>query len=145
MTTTVSEQREGRGRGGRSRAAPVEVTAIDRQTHHLFQPLLYHVATGILSEGNVAPPIRDVLRHQRNAHVVLAEVGGVDLSRKTVACTPLDRTWLLPYDSLVVAAGSAPSSRIRDASCCRCPVSAAASLRSSAARSGSRSRCAISS
>jgi 2-polyprenyl-6-methoxyphenol hydroxylase-like FAD-dependent oxidoreductase len=55
------------------RRAPVEVTLVDRQTHHLFQPLLYHVATGILSEGNVSAPLRDVLRHQRNAQVVLAE------------------------------------------------------------------------
>ena len=52
------------------RRAPVEVTLIDRQTHHLFQPLLYHGATRILSEGNVSAPLRDVLRHQRNAQVV---------------------------------------------------------------------------
>jgi NADH dehydrogenase len=75
------------------RRAPVEVTLIDRQTHHLFQPLLYHLATGILSEGNVSAPLRDVLRQQRNAQVVLAEVSGVDLERRTVACTLLDRTW----------------------------------------------------
>ena len=91
------------------RRAPVEVTVVDRQAHHLFQPLLYQVATGVLSEGNVAPPLRDVLRHQRNAEVVLAEVDGVDLARRTVACTLLDRTWELAYDSLVVAAGSAQS------------------------------------
>ena len=96
------------------RRAPVEVTVVDRQTHHLFQPLLYHVATGILSEGNVAPPIRDVLRHQRNAHVVLAEMRGVDLERKTITCSLLDRTWELDYDSLIVAAGSAQSYFGRD-------------------------------
>jgi NADH dehydrogenase len=85
------------------------VTLVDRQTHHLFQPLLYHVATGILSEGNVSAPLRDVLRHQRNAQVMLAEVTGLDLERRTVACTLLDRTWDIAYDSLIVAAGSAQS------------------------------------
>ena len=91
------------------RRAPVDVTLVDRQAHHLFQPLLYQVATGVLSQGNVAPPLRDVLRHQRNAEVVLAEVGGVDLEHRTVACRLLDRTWELGYDSLIVAAGSAQS------------------------------------
>ena len=51
------------------RRAPVEVTLIDRVNHHLFQPLLYQVATGILSEGQIAPPIRNVLRRQRNVEV----------------------------------------------------------------------------
>jgi NADH:ubiquinone reductase (H+-translocating) len=91
------------------RRAPVEVTLVDRQSHHLFQPLLYQVATGVLSQGNIAPPLRDVLRHQRNAQVVLAEVGGVDLESRVVECSLLDREWELPYDSLIVAAGSAQS------------------------------------
>jgi NADH dehydrogenase len=91
------------------RRAPVDVTVVDRQAHHLFQPLLYQVATGVLSQGNIAPPLRDVLRHQRNAEVVLAEVGGVDLERRVVECSLLDRTWKLSYDSLIVAAGSAQS------------------------------------
>jgi NADH dehydrogenase len=91
------------------RRAPVEVTLVDRQAHHLFQPLLYQVATGVLSQGNIAPPLRDVLRHQRNAQVVLADVRGVDLERRTVACGLLDRTGELAYDSLIVAAGSAQS------------------------------------
>ena len=82
---------------------------VDRQAHHLFQPLLYQVATGVLSQGNVAPPLRDVLRHQRNAEVVLGEVGDVDLERRTVTCRLLDRTWELAYDNLTVAAGSAQS------------------------------------
>ena len=51
------------------RRAPVDVTLIDRVNHHLFQPLLYQVATGILSEGEIAPPIRNVLRRQRNVEV----------------------------------------------------------------------------
>ena len=91
------------------RRAPVDVTLVDRQAHHLFQPLLYHVATGVLSQGSVAPPLRDVLRRQRNAEVVLAEVGGIDLQRRTVTCTLLDRTWEMEYDTLIVAAGSAQS------------------------------------
>jgi NADH:quinone reductase (non-electrogenic) len=91
------------------RRAPVDGTVVDRQAHHLFQPLLYQVATGVLSQGNIAPPLRDVLRHQRNAEVVLAEVSGVDLERRVVECSLLDRTWDLSYDSLIVAAGSAQS------------------------------------
>jgi NADH dehydrogenase len=96
------------------RRVPVDVTLVDRQAHHLFQPLLYQVATGVLSQGNVAPPLRDVLRHQRKADVVLAEVGGIDLERRVVECTLLDRTWELGYDSLIVAAGSAQSYFGRD-------------------------------
>jgi NADH:ubiquinone reductase (H+-translocating) len=96
------------------RRAPVEVTLVDRQAHHLFQPLLYQVATGVLSQGNVAPPLRDILRHQTNAEVVLADVGSIDLERRTVSCRLLDRTWQLAYDSLIVAAGSAQSYFGRD-------------------------------
>ena len=96
------------------RRAPVDVTIVDRQTHHLFQPLLYQVATGVLSQGSVAPPLRDVLRRQRNAEVVLAEVGDIDLERRTVRCSLLDATWDLPYDSLIVAAGAAQSYFGRD-------------------------------
>jgi NADH dehydrogenase len=96
------------------RRVPADVTLVDRQAHHLFQPLLYQVATGVLSQGNVAPPLRDILRHQANAQVVLAEVGGVDLERRTVRCVLLDRTWDIAYDSLIVAAGSAQSYFGRD-------------------------------
>ena len=83
----------------------VEVTVIDRTTHHLFQPLLYQVATGILSEGEIAPPFRDIVRGQKNARVVLGEVKRVDLAAREVhAVNALGET-VLPYDSLVVAAG----------------------------------------
>jgi NADH:ubiquinone reductase (H+-translocating) len=58
------------------RRVPVEVTVIDRTNHHLFQPLLYQLATGILSSGEIAPPIRDVLRSQRNTRVLLGEWSG---------------------------------------------------------------------
>ncbi|MCW2615983.1 MAG: ndh [Frankiales bacterium] len=91
------------------RRADVEVTLIDRTTHHLFQPLLYQVATGILSEGEIAPPIRDVLRRQKNVRVVLGDVHDIDVAARTVTSTILDRTTVTPYDSLVVAAGSGQS------------------------------------
>src|SRR5450755_4282566 len=64
------------------RRQQVEVMVIDRTNHHLFQPLLYQMATGILAEGDIAPPIRDVLRDQRNATVVLGEVVGIDLEAR---------------------------------------------------------------
>ena len=62
---------------------------MDRHNHHLFQPMLYQVATGILSEGEIAPPIRSVLHRQRNVEVELAEVTGFDLeARKVMASRP---------------------------------------------------------
>ena len=64
--------------------SPVDVTLINRQPHHLFQPLLYQVATGILSEGEIAPSLRHVLRFQGNAAVLLAEVTGFDLQARVV-------------------------------------------------------------
>src|SRR6186713_150653 len=67
------------------RRADVDVTVIDRTNHHLFQPLLYQVATGILSEGDIAPPIRDVLRHQGNTHVLLGEVIQIDVEARRLS------------------------------------------------------------
>jgi NADH dehydrogenase len=102
----------GGGFGGLSAAkalkrAPVEITLVDRANHHLFQPLLYQVATGILTEGEIAPPLRGVLRRQRNARVLLADVGGVDLgARRLIATAPGGERLELPYDSLIVAAGA---------------------------------------
>jgi NADH dehydrogenase len=85
---------------------PVEVTLLDRRNHHLFQPLLYHVATGILSSGQIAPPLRHVLRHHDNVRVELAEVTGFDLDRRVVhARSPFHDAVQVPYDSLIVAAG----------------------------------------
>jgi NADH:ubiquinone reductase (H+-translocating) len=87
--------------------APVEVTLVDRSNHHLFQPLLYQVATGILTEGEIAPPLRGVLRRQENARVLLADVNGFDLRQRTVHATGPDGEPLtLGYDSLIVAAGA---------------------------------------
>jgi NADH dehydrogenase len=89
------------------RRAPVEVTLIDRTNHHTFQPLLYQLATGILSEGAVAPPLREVLRRHRNVRVELADATGFDLEAKTVTATlPLGPPRIIPYDSLIVAAGA---------------------------------------
>jgi NADH dehydrogenase len=86
--------------------APVEVTLVDRTNHHLFQPLLYQVATGILSPGEIAPPTRDVLRRQANATVELGEVVEIDLDRREVTVVRPDaRRTILPYDSLVVGVG----------------------------------------
>ena len=92
------------------RKGNVEVTVVDRTNHHLFQPLLYQVATGILSEGQIAPPLRGVLRKHANVQVELAEVVGFDLESRTVAAVrPLGTALTLPYDSLIVAAGSTTS------------------------------------
>ncbi len=92
------------------RRAPVDITLIDRTNHHTFQPLLYQLATGILSEGAVAPPLREVLRKHRNVRVELADVTGFDLEAKTVTATrPLGPALTIPYDSLIVAAGATGS------------------------------------
>ncbi|MHA6616824.1 NAD(P)/FAD-dependent oxidoreductase [Pseudonocardia sp. DLS-67] len=82
------------------------ITLVDRAQHHLFQPLLYQVATGILSEGQIAAPLRDVLKRHRNVECVLAEVVEVDTeARHVVAERPLGERITLPYDDLIVAAG----------------------------------------
>ncbi len=89
---------------------PVQVTLVDRLNHHLFQPLLYQVATGILSEGEIAPPLRGVLHRHRNIEVELAEVTAFDLeARKVTAMGPDGRVLELPYDSLIVAGGAGQS------------------------------------
>src|SRR6187397_1495313 len=72
------------------RRAPVEVVVVDRTNHHLFQALLYQVATGVLSEGDIAPPIRDVLRRQRNTRVVLGDVVDVDVEHRRLMIAELE-------------------------------------------------------
>jgi NADH dehydrogenase len=90
--------------------ADVDVTLLDRTNHHLFQPLLYQVAAGILSPGLIAPALRGILRNQANARVLLADVYDLDLDAKVVrAKAPDDRELDLPYDTLVVAAGASHS------------------------------------
>ena len=92
------------------RKGDVEVTLIDRTNHHLFQPLLYQVATGILSLGQIAPPLRAILRKHKNVHVEVAEVTGFDPENRTVlAARPLGTECAFPYDSLIVAPGSTTS------------------------------------
>lgn len=86
--------------------APCQVTLIDRRNHHLFQPLLYQVATAGLSGPDIAAPIRQILRRQRNARVLLGEVVEVDRQAKVVLLADGAR---VPYDALIVAAGSTHS------------------------------------
>ncbi|GGD07726.1 NAD(P)/FAD-dependent oxidoreductase [Nocardioides daphniae] len=91
------------------KGADVDVTVIAKTTHHLFQPLLYQVATGILSEGSIAPPTREVLAHQENAKTLLGEVIDIDLEKKLVTSEVLGRRTVTEYDSLLVAAGATQS------------------------------------
>lgn len=89
--------------------ANVDVTLIAKTNHHLFQPLLYQVATGLLSPGEIAPMTRQILRHQSNIHVVEAEVTDINAAERTVTgkLGTYESTW--EYDSLIVAAGAGQS------------------------------------
>jgi NADH:ubiquinone reductase (H+-translocating) len=89
--------------------ADCDVTLISRTTTHLFQPLLYQVATGILSMGEIAPATREILRRQRNATVLLGEVTDIDLEARTVTSQAAPGPLVTPYDSLIVAAGAGQS------------------------------------
>src|SRR3712207_5024354 len=89
--------------------APVSVTMISMTSHHLFQPLLYQVATGVLSEGEVAPATREVLKKQSNATVLLGRVTDINLAERTVTSVSPIGTTVTPYDTLVVAAGAGQS------------------------------------
>ena len=90
----------------RLRRADVDVTLLDRGTGQVFQPLLYQVATGLLSEGQITSPLRKMLRRQRNARVILGEAQTVDPdARRVVVARPDGSTFELPYDYLVVAVG----------------------------------------
>jgi len=100
----------GAGFGGLTAAAavarlPVSVTVIDRKNHHTFQPLLYQVATAGLSPGEIAAPIRGVLRHYKNVSVLMADVGGFDLANRRVKLSDVE----IEYDYLIVAAGATHS------------------------------------
>ncbi|WP_101946779.1 NAD(P)/FAD-dependent oxidoreductase [Mycobacterium sp. 3519A] len=104
----------GSGFGGLNAAkalkhADVDIKMIARTTHHLFQPLLYQVATGIISSGEIAPPTRIILRRQKNVQVLLGNVTRIDLANKTVKSELLGHTYVTPYDSLIIAAGAGQS------------------------------------
>lgn len=87
---------EGGGFGGLAaakalRKTPAQVIVLDRNNHHLFQPLLYQVATSVLSPGHIGVPIRVILRRQRNVTVIMGEVTGVDKEHKCVFASDADR------------------------------------------------------
>jgi NADH dehydrogenase len=86
--------------------ADIELTLIDRRNFHLFQPLLYQVATGALSPGEIASPLRYVLNRQKNTRVLLGEVNDIDVDTKEVILTDESR---VPYDTLILAPGSTHS------------------------------------
>jgi NADH dehydrogenase len=94
------------------RHAPVEITLVDRRNFTLFQPLVYQVATGALSPGEIAVPLRGIFKRDRNVHVLLGEVTGFDLAGRRVLLEQLPNDGgraELPYDSLIVAGGSSYS------------------------------------
>ncbi|GBG40444.1 NAD(P)/FAD-dependent oxidoreductase [Mycobacterium montefiorense] len=104
----------GSGFGGLNAAkalkrADVSVTLISKTTTHLFQPLLYQVATGILSEGEIAPATRLILRKQKNVQVLLGDVDGIDLQANTVTSKLMGMETVTPFDSLIVASGAQQS------------------------------------
>jgi len=101
----------GAGFGGLNAAqalagAPMSITVIDRKNHHTFQPLLYQVATAGLSPGEIAAPIRSILRRHKNVEVLMAEVTGFDLERREVQTVEDGEVQAVPYDSLIVGAGA---------------------------------------
>ncbi|SOX51916.1 NAD(P)/FAD-dependent oxidoreductase [Mycobacterium ahvazicum] len=104
----------GSGFGGLNAAkalkrADVDVTLISKTTTHLFQPLLYQVATGILSEGEIAPATRLILQRQKNVQVLLGEVYDINLTAGTVTSKLMGMETVTPFDSLIVAAGAQQS------------------------------------
>jgi NADH dehydrogenase len=118
MTDTLGRRHRvvviGSGFGGlfavkKLRKADVDITLISKTGHHLFQPLLYQVATGILSEGEIAPPTREVLKRQDNVRVLLGEVTHIDVNAHTVTWQGGGKTNVTEYDSLIVAAGATTS------------------------------------
>src|SRR5258708_27785615 len=87
--------------------APVRVTLIDRTNHHVFQPLLYQVATSVLSPSQIGAPIRNILHKQKNTTVILGEVTGVDKDQKCIFANSADREQVrIEYDYLILATGA---------------------------------------
>src|SRR6201984_2083889 len=89
------------------RNTPARVILIDRSNHHLFQPLLYQVATAVLGPGQIASPIRSILRDQSNVTVLMGEVTGVNKDQRQIFVSDVDRKGIpLSYDSLILATGA---------------------------------------
>src|SRR5437868_4992994 len=87
--------------------APVEVILIDRTNHHVFQPLLYQVATSVLAPSQMSSPIREVLRRHKNTTVIMGEVTGVDKAQRCVFVNDADREHVpVRYDYLILATGA---------------------------------------
>src|SRR6201997_4360808 len=92
------------------RKTPAQIFLIDRTNHHLFQPLLYQVATSVLTPSQIATPIRSILRNQKNTTVILGEVSGVDKGQKCVIFSDADRQNVpIAYDYLILATGATHS------------------------------------
>jgi NADH:ubiquinone reductase (H+-translocating) len=92
------------------RKTPAKVILIDRTNHHLFQPLLYQVATSVLTAGQIATPIRSILRNQKNTTVIMGEVTGVDKDQRCVIVSDADRQGVpVAYDYLILATGASHS------------------------------------
>src|ERR1700681_658323 len=88
------------------RNVPAKIILIDRTNHHVFQPLLYQVATSVLSPGQIGSPIRGILRNQKNTTIILGEVTGVDKDQKCIFVSDADRENVsIPYDYLILATG----------------------------------------
>lgn len=87
-------------------SAPLRITLVDKANHHLFQPLLYQVATAGLSAPDIAAPLRHILRRQRNVQVLMADVTGIDVDRQTVQLGDQVASQALHYDRLLVASGA---------------------------------------
>ncbi|GLY07341.1 NAD(P)/FAD-dependent oxidoreductase [Actinoplanes sp. NBRC 101535] len=105
----------GAGFGGRYavralKNAPAHVTVLNGTNHHVFEPLIYQVATGVLSPGEIATPVREMFRRQRNAEVLLGWVTDIDVVARTVTANAADGVaYQVPYDTLIVAAGTGQS------------------------------------
>ncbi|MGH7907772.1 MAG: NAD(P)/FAD-dependent oxidoreductase [Candidatus Binataceae bacterium] len=104
----------GAGFGGLSaakalRRAALRLTLIDRTNHHLFQPLLYQVATAVLTPGHIAAPTREILRRQKNVTVLMGEVAGIDKEKRRIHTIAAERSMTIDYDYLILATGARPS------------------------------------
>ena len=122
--------------------AAVDVTVIDRTNHHLVQPLLHQLATGILSEGNIALPIRDLLRRQRNTRVVLGEVVDIDLHARRVTVDTIGPVVTITGGPSTTVATSAAAFTFTSEAGASLVTNAVSSMPGSASSSAGTSSCA---